>query len=177
MKTITYKGAKFRVGNHGYYVGVVNGKTTLLHRLIYEEAHGKVPRGHEVHHKNGNKTDNRLENLEMLSSVEHGRNTFASMTDEWKEQSKRNLRECAQPKASEWHGSKEGLKWHKKHYHESLAKSHEIVDLKCEYCGASFRAEKKTRFCSASCHMKYTRERCRVKAECEGCGKELDYYK
>lgn len=40
------------------------------HRVIWEKAHGPIPVGHFIHHKNGKKTDNRLRNL-LLTSSEH----------------------------------------------------------------------------------------------------------
>ena len=39
-------------------------------RLVYEKANGKIPRNHCVLHKNGVKTDDRLENLIVVSHAE-----------------------------------------------------------------------------------------------------------
>lgn len=39
--------------------------------LVYETFVGPVPKGYDVHHKNHIKTDNRVENLELLLSNEH----------------------------------------------------------------------------------------------------------
>lgn len=61
----------------GYFsVNLYNGtsmKTTRIHRLVYEHFVGEIPKGRKwhVHHINGNKQDNRVENLELLSSMEH----------------------------------------------------------------------------------------------------------
>lgn len=44
----------------------------LQHREVWMEAHGAIPFGHQIHHKNRVRTDNRLENLECLSQREHG---------------------------------------------------------------------------------------------------------
>ena len=41
------------------------------HRVIYEAANGPIPEGYVVHHTNGDRSDNRLENLEAMSRAEH----------------------------------------------------------------------------------------------------------
>lgn len=47
----------------------------LIHQLVMLAFVGPVPAGHEfeINHKNGNKTDNRLENLEYVTSSENKR--------------------------------------------------------------------------------------------------------
>lgn len=42
-----------------------------VHILVYETFVGSIPTGYEIHHKNFNPSDNRLENLELLSREEH----------------------------------------------------------------------------------------------------------
>ena len=36
------------------------------HRVIWQESHGPIPKDWLVHHLNGNKRDNRLENLACI---------------------------------------------------------------------------------------------------------------
>lgn len=54
--------------------GFKGQKTMLVHRLVLETFIGMCPDGMECNHKNGNKEDNRLENLEWVtksSNQEH----------------------------------------------------------------------------------------------------------
>jgi len=60
-----------RVWSPGHPTAAKDGYA-LEHRLVLHEAGVLLPSGHHVHHLNGNKTDNRAENLAVLSVGEHG---------------------------------------------------------------------------------------------------------
>lgn len=47
------------------------GQSCLKHRLIWIENYGEIPKDYVIHHINGNKKDNRIENLECLSRQDH----------------------------------------------------------------------------------------------------------
>lgn len=58
----------------GYVREYINGKYVLQHRLVVEQAIGRKLRDDEiVHHKDRNKSNNSLDNLEIMSSSEHTR--------------------------------------------------------------------------------------------------------
>lgn len=46
---------------------------TGLHRLMWETFKGQIPNGFQIHHIDGNKENNNLENLECENSLEHQR--------------------------------------------------------------------------------------------------------
>lgn len=54
-----------------YESTTMDRKTILKHRKIWIEKHGEIPKNKVIHHINGNKKDNRIENLECISRSEH----------------------------------------------------------------------------------------------------------
>lgn len=48
-----------------------NNVTKRIHRLVYEAFVGKIPKGYHIHHVDGNKQNNNVANLMMLSAREH----------------------------------------------------------------------------------------------------------
>ena len=55
----------------GYRDLYVNGKTHKLHRLVWQAFNGPIPEGVDIDHVNGQKPDNRLENLRLASCADN----------------------------------------------------------------------------------------------------------
>lgn len=59
---------KFYDNGNGY---LKNRKCGYMHRYLWILAYGDIPQGFVIHHKNGQKNDNRLENLECIADLAH----------------------------------------------------------------------------------------------------------
>jgi hypothetical protein len=57
----------------GYKSVMVKGKRQLLHRVLWMQRFGDIPSGMELHHINGDTSDNRLANLMMVTRQDHFR--------------------------------------------------------------------------------------------------------
>ena len=82
------------VGGHGYYAittSIEGNCGKLLHRLIYEDYHKcTLLKQGIVHHKDGNRLNNSIENLELISRAEHNqvhkiknRESYINMEEYW----------------------------------------------------------------------------------------------
>ena len=51
----------------GYLQFSLHGKTVRNHRYIYEHVFGPIPDGYEINHKNHQRHDNRIDNMELVT--------------------------------------------------------------------------------------------------------------
>lgn len=63
----------FRKSEFGYMRGSVNGRKLFAHRVIWAMHHGRWPDG-QIDHINGDRSDNRIENLREVDAAENARN-------------------------------------------------------------------------------------------------------
>ena len=62
-----------RITADGYRRVRVSGVEVLEHHLVWVIANGPIPPGNHVHHVNGDRQDNRLENLRVMDKPKHMR--------------------------------------------------------------------------------------------------------
>ena len=67
---IFYNDRKYSLRSTGYYADTLDDRK-LLHRAVWEDKNGVIPKFHDVHHINGDRSDNRIENLELIRHDKH----------------------------------------------------------------------------------------------------------
>lgn len=181
-QTVTYKGEKFWLQTTGRYYQSgrhsKNAKERILHRRIWIDNFGAIPDGMEIHHKNGDWTDNTTDNLELTTRSVHQRNHMMERMKDpaFLEKSRRNL-DLAREAAKAWHGSPEGLEWHRQHG-KNVFGNQPFKDFVCDRCSEPFKSKKSgSRFCSNSCQQRARRIKLMVPRSCEVCGTTFQVYK
>ena len=67
-----FDSVKFTLRNNGYY-GKTFGDRELIQRYIWRSYNGRIPVGYDIHHRDRNKENNEIKNLELISKSEHSR--------------------------------------------------------------------------------------------------------
>lgn len=141
-------------------------KGRRLHRTVWEYHNGKIPEGYHVHHTDEDKTNNSIENLELLAGHDHL--SMHMSTPERKEKSAQSI-EVARAAASKWHGSEEGLVFHSQLGKQNWEKR-EARKYICSFCGKEFYSkriypEDSNHFCHQNCKAKYRTRRLRSESK------------
>lgn len=132
----------------------------LLHQVVWEHHHNRrVPKGYCVHHLNGEKGDNRPENLCLLAASKHARQHAVKNLQEIPERMLHGII-AAQEAAKKWHGSPVGREWHSKHGKE-IWRDREKKQFTCVVCGKqywTYPQSRKRGFCSPACQQRMRRK-------------------
>lgn len=138
----------------GYWISTTSPRIRA-HVWVWKYHNGEIKKGFHIHHKDGNKSNNQISNLECISVSIH----FSKHDSE--ERRNKNLIhiETIRTFTKKWHSSEEGLKWHKEHGIKTW-KERKPFWIICKECLNSF--ETKTyhqQFCSSSCKSKWRRRK------------------
>ena len=183
MKHQYFNGFKFTLDeSSGYYSCSKLHK--YMHRYVWECYKGEIPKGYEIHHIDGNKANNDINNLQCVPKRKHNEIHSRNLTEADRKWRRNNVAIKARPKAIEWHKSEKGLRWHKEQvaYRKDNRTS---VSSKCLQCGMEFECYNSVghakKFCSGACEQKYRRQNGlnNIEAVCCICGNTfvMDKYK
>ena len=182
-KTAIFGGISFRRDKRtGYYLAGSareGGRRKRLHVYVWEYHNGAIPEGYHVHHIDHDKSNNEIENLQLLSKEDHLKHHARNMSEETKEKLRKHLIENAVPKSKAWHASKEGKQWHSENS-KAIWKDRKPKTYECTNCGKEYEtlnryAESSNHFCCNNCKSAYRRKMGydNVKRECDICGAEF----
>lgn len=160
-----------------YYYGTVKQKTKSLHRYMYECEIGPIPEGYHIHHKDDNPYNNTIDNFEIKTEFDH----LSYHGKKGDREKLLKLAEIGREFAKEWHGTEEGIAWHKQHYEDFKLKMHEKIIRNCSNCNQLTSTTRKSgnAFCSNKCKSQWRRRNKpdKKKVNCLKCGKEFETLK
>jgi len=129
----TLNGVKYYVSPETGYYSRRYPRSEFMHRAVWIDAHGEIPDGYHIHHKNHDKSDNRPANLQCMSASDHS--MLHAETNPWvgSDENKRQLRAAGK-----------------------LARGGRKMRVGCcEVCNAEFETiALNRRFCGKSCRYK-----------------------
>jgi hypothetical protein len=167
-----FNGVKFtRDEKTGYYLN--SNSRQRIHRYVWQFHNGNIPEGFQVHHKDENKSNNDISNLELLPKSKHMSHHMTKRVAENPADFQQRM-DNARIYASEWHGSADGIEWHKKHYAEVKDALHVKKEFTCKNCDKLFVSVREG-FCSNACKSAWRRKQGvdNETKECKQCGKEF----
>jgi hypothetical protein len=172
-----FNGIKFTRDNKtGYYLNSTIRKR--MHRYVWEFYNGEIPKGFHIHHKDKDKANNDIINLEPIPFSAHAKLHNKEKAEENHDSIIENLNNNARPKAIEWHKSEEGRKWHKEHYERMKKDLHPEKMMICEMCKREYigKTSAENRFCSNNCRAAWRRKQGlnKEKRICIICDKEFE---
>lgn len=152
------KGVDTRMYFRAFRTGTKKGLESSLHRQIWRDANGPIPKGCHIHHIDGNPLNNHISNLQCVTVKAHRAHHSAEATAEQLKAMRENL-ERIRPLASQWHKSEAGKEWGKAISVAYWAQRKPVIHV-CDHCGESFESLAQTsriRFCSNRCRLRQYR--------------------
>lgn len=168
----TYTSRRLESGIWDYLRRSFTGGTGLLHREVWEHHFGPIPDGCDIHHRDFDKTNNSIENLECLTREDH-KKIKHPISEQRAIQHLKHL-EAIRPLTKAWHASPEGIAKHREI--GALAYVGFVPEPKpCSQCSTVFSPRalgNRDLFCSNKCKSAWRRVSGRDNEDriCSPCG-------
>lgn len=162
----TFNGEKFNMTPSGH---LRNQKA--IHQRVWEYHHGIPPSGYEIHHVDGNKANNNITNLQLLTRSEHQSIHMPQGTTR-RPKLQFTCACCGKKYVATTCGKN---KFCSQQCRNKYRQEHELTKRVCPHCGKEFETYKANcaRFCSHSCAMDAKRKHPIEKRICPICGQEF----
>lgn len=149
----TYFGYQFYKQKDGYWTPTKSG-IPQAHRWVWINHNGEIPSEMIIHHIDGNKDNNEIKNLMMLSRADH-------MKEHCKDENEREIRRKRmndiRPLVHEWLRSDKGRKKQSEDAKEGW-KTRKSVQYICRGCNKEkITYQAKSDFCSDACRNRWKR--------------------
>ncbi len=140
----------------GYWISTTEPRIRA-HAWVWKSTWGNIPKDYHVHHINENRSDNNIENLELIHKRRHLSHHMS--TNERKEFSRKQA-EKIRPLTKVWHSSEKGKEWHRLHAQNCKFGKWDPIEYSCELCNKLYKSSKRSnnRFCSNACKSKWRRK-------------------
>lgn len=146
-----------------------------MHRDVWEFYNGQIPKGHHIHHIDGDVTNNDISNLQLMEASEHLRMEGIKRHKENPEWSKQFHAKGIEM-AKDWHKSAEGREWHKQNGIKAFQKR-QPISMVCQVCNKPYETKKyaNSKFCSNNCKSAFRKASGvdNVKRNCVVCNTEF----
>jgi hypothetical protein len=155
----------------GYWISI-DYPRIRAHRWVWINNHGNIPKGYHIHHKDKDKSNNDISNLELIEASKHLRDHMTlerrKKASEWAAK--------IRPLTKKWHNSEEGIAWHKYHALKFNFGKWDFKNINCKVCKINFTPKTHHQeFCSNNCKSQWRRLSGLddIKRICEGCKNEF----
>ena len=156
IQTQMFNGKEFKLHKGERYF---SRGTTRMHREVWKFHNGEIPKGYDIHHVDGDTTNNCISNLNLVHKSLHrrftGKKRFKDNPEFVKEFHAKGVEA-----AKEWHKSEEGREWHSKHGKQTWV-NREQSKKKCIVCDKEYETTfpSRSKYCHQNCKAKALRKR------------------
>lgn len=141
--------------------------TISLHRFLWMYLNGEISEGYDIHHKDFDKDNNSIDNLQILTKDEHNK---IHLSHKLKKAPEKKTKFICKICGNEYEAVNRGNNNYCSQMCKKIAERTRATEIKiCEICGKKFSTSDDARFCSPKCIGEYLK---RQEAKtCPICGK------